>query len=363
MAYFYLFLCSKNLNYQAVIRNNLFIISYTLFILHLFMIFLFFDIYLTGYYWLELFLVYFFWLGCFYPEILKEGLVKYFNRLSIFIGFFFLFVIPLALIVYYNNPNLFSNLLGVILFARSLIFLGFSLIIVYKVLHIPLNKEYKKECAKIGMSICLILLTFFITGFIKDIFSSILMMNSLGGNGSGNNPVGGNGFGGNGAGGGNGPGNNPNALPSMVVQPRDDFMSAETALRKMKERHDWIHATRRVDDINIFALCRDNPVNDLTLREKESVVSAINAYRYEGADPDPEKAMIKGTRGPNEDFSYTSNGRNAPAGSLLMLNSNNNYTEVDHRTPRLYAKVIEAIRFKAHNTDIRPSSPIIDSTG
>lgn len=151
------------------------------------------------------------------------------------------------------------------------------------------------------------------------------MMNSLGGNGSGNNPAGGNGPYGNGAGGGNGPGNNPNALPSREMQPRDDIMSADSAAsqQKLESIRRWINSDvrrTRYSDYNIFSSCMENPGNDLTPVEKESIVSGINAYRFGGEAPNPEKAMIKGTRGPDYDFTYTRNGKDASSAGRISSN-------------------------------------------
>lgn len=175
------------------------------------------------------------------------------------------------------------------------------------------------------MSICFILLTFSITNFIGEIFSSIFMMNSMGGNGAGGSNAGGNDPGGGNAGGngpqgngpgGNGPGgNNSDALPSMDVPVRDDFISARSAYGKISRRHAEVGNPRAFLH-NLFDSNPEDPINNLTYREKEAVVSSINGYRFGGEAADPEKAMIKGSRG-SEGFDYTSNGKAARNGSLV----------------------------------------------
>ena len=91
------------------------------------------------------------------------------------------------------------------------------------------------------------------------------------------------------------------------------------------------------------------------------VVSSVNGYKYGGEAANPEKAMIKGSRG-SEGFYYTNNGKATPNGSLLWLNSKGKYTDVCHES-RFYPKVMEALRHRAYNVNSRPPTPIIDSTG
>lgn len=49
-------------------------------------------------------------------------------------------------------------------------------------------------------------------------------------------------------------------------------------------------------------------------------------------------------------------------GSLLMLNANNNYTDVYYKAHN-YKKVIQAISYKVNNPHIRPPATVIDNLG
>lgn len=362
MGDFFLILYCEYLNNQVRISNNIFFITYISVIIHLFLVLIFFETYLTGYYWLELFiLIYFVRLGSVDCELFKEGLAKYFNILSLLIGVFLFLVLPLGLIVYYNNPDLFFYFFSFISLVRSLIYICFSLFIVYKVLNTPLNKESKKTWYKIGMGIGFMLLTSFITGFIGDIFSSNLTMNSMGGNGA----AGGSGAGGNGAG-GNGAGGNGTGLwfdPRDAI-PWDDSWATKRAYDKIVMRHARGLGDLQIRRSNLFAAIPGDSANDLDLAEKEAVVSAINAYNYPagGSNPDggvnPRQAMIKASRlESHEGISYTNSGWKCREGELLFLNNRTDkYTNVRHDFNTVFEAVFNAVNHKAYLQGSRPIS-------
>ena len=102
----------------------------------------------------------------------------------------------------------------------------------------------------------------------------------------------------------------------MDVPVRDDFVITKIAYDKLEGRYQVVVNSGIGYMCNLFDTHSGDSINNLTYREKEAIVSTVNGYKFGGEAANPERAMIKGSRG-SEGFEYTSYGRTTKDGGLV----------------------------------------------